>query len=56
MRTIPIPTQIKHQIVHSSFVVTFSQCTSSDDSLFGHQWGSITFYKPISDLKYKTTF
>ena len=54
--TVPISTLIEQRTFPSPSVVTSSQITSNDDYPYDHQWGSTTFYMPISGLKYKTTF
>ena len=52
----PTLTQLKHQTRPGHFVVTRLELNSTDEPLFVHQWGSITFCNPISGLKYKTNF
>ena len=56
LRSIPISNQVIHLTFPSSFVVTSIQFTSTDETPFHHQWGSISFYNPIPSLKCRTIF
>ena len=52
----PTSTEVRHRTFLSLFVVTSLQFVSTDEPAVDHQWGSTTFYNPISGLKNKTIF
>ena len=51
----PIPTTnlIRHRTFPSPVLVACLHFSSADELRIHHQWGSITFYKPISGVKHK---